>query len=307
MKALRFESPGQVKEREIPTPQIARPDDVRVKMEAVSLCCRLEHSFFSGRRTLIPGFPCRGGAGIVEEAGPGNTSLSSGDRVVLSGQLGDLFQESVVFPGHGAQKIESGLAAAALAPSELYARMLALLKRAEKIFRALCVVIGLGPAGLCAVMWLRVLGARQIWALEPNEHRREKGLACGADYVFSPNDKKAMATINGMNPETVIECSGSHSGMTAAMGLAEKDALLFGYNDIPFQVVQSDWSEKNLTIKAQSGFGHLVWSETADYINRSFIDPGRLITDILPFSAAGYSQAMRKIRSPETYGIILEF
>lgn len=304
MKALQIPAPGKVTEVDVPAPQITQPDEVKIRVQAVSVTRKPE-----GRKCSYPcpfGFPGREGAGIIEAAGESVRTLSAGDRVLLCRWSGDLYQETIVCSEPWAKKIETSANAAALAPSDLFACMLALLKRANKIFRALCIVIGLGPAGLTAVMWLRVLGARQIWAVEKNRFRREKALEYGADYVFSPRDEKSIKELIGMGPETVIDCSGSHAGMRMAFDMANKDALLFGYNQRPFNVVQAKWFDKSLSIINQSVFDYKIWDETTDYINRSFIDPGRLVTHVLPFSAESYSHALDKLKSAETYRIVMD-
>jgi L-iditol 2-dehydrogenase len=314
MKALQITAPGKISEVDVPAPEISQPGEVKVRVQAVSIAAPYEtnifHNRFTGRNKCRypcpPGFPGREGTGIIEAIGDNVRALSPGDRVLLCSRSGNLYQNIVVCSEPWAKKLETGAKAQDSAPAELFAGLLALLKRAEKIFRALCVVIGLGPAGLAAVMWLRVLGARQIWAIEEDAVRRNKGLEFGADYVFSPRDNKGLMEIKGMGPETVIECSGSHAGMNTALDMAKKDVLLYGYNENPFSVTQSEWADKNLGIKSQSSFNQEIWDETADYINRSFINPGLLVSCVLPLSADNYSRAMDKLKSPETVRIVLD-
>jgi len=77
----RFNQPMVVESVELAPP---REGEVRVKVAACGLC----HTDLSIQRGLIPLPPPRilghEGAGIVEEVGPGVTTLGSGDRVVLS-------------------------------------------------------------------------------------------------------------------------------------------------------------------------------------------------------------------------------
>jgi L-iditol 2-dehydrogenase len=315
MKALQITAPGHVSEINTPSPEITHPNEVKVTIQAAAVSNQHDRNIFldrSSRRGKCsypcpPGFPGREGTGVVTAAGKDVQTLQPGDRVLLCRWSGNLYQESIVCPEQWAKKAVTEAKAAALAPADLMAGMLALLKRAEKVFRAACVVIGLGPAGQAAVMWLRVLGARQIWAIEKNQLCREKGLELGADYVFSPRDTKGINELRGLGPETVVECSGTHSGMALSFDLASKDALLFGRNEHPFEIVQADWAEKNLAIKNQSGFDRPIWDETADYINRSFIAPGRLVSRILPFSADNYMVALNMLQSPAMFRIVMSF
>ncbi len=315
MKALQIKSPGKAEIVEVPEPGPPPAGHVCVRMRVTGLCGRHEWSVFNGTyrgsRSVFypgrPGFPGREGAGEVVETGPQVESLCVGDRVALCGEAGDLHQEYVTTPEKWALKITCERTWPSLAPADLFARMLALLKSGEKILRANAVIIGLGPAGLAALLWLRVLGARKITGIEFDPARMAVASRLGIDEVMPASDRRSQDLLAKTRPETVIECSGSHTGIQAALALAAREALLFGYNDSPLLIDLSQWMDKGLAVKTRTAFDWPVWEETVICLDRRLIDPGALVTHTLPFSAESYVRALELITRREALRVVLTF
>jgi threonine dehydrogenase-like Zn-dependent dehydrogenase len=80
----------------------------------------------------------------------------------------------------------------------------------------------------------------------------------------------------------------------------------FDYNDRPIEINPSEWFHKSLSIKTQAAFDLPIWAETVSYLDRQLIDPGRLVTQVLPFSAESYRQAMDLVERSAGYKIVLE-
>lgn len=308
MNALQLQTSKQAAIIEIPRPVISDPDEVQVRLYAAGFS---EGALPALGKTIKfpapPGFPGHAGAGEVTAVGTSVTTLAPGDRVVLCRWAGDLFQEYIVCPALWAQKITVDLSWPALTPAELFAGMLALLKKGAKIMKARCVIIGAGSAGLAAITWLKILGAREIYVIEKNKIRAEKAASLGIDEALFAQDVSELNNLKALNPETVIECTGTHSGMLTAFDLAGKEALLFGYNDQPFSVRQSSWFEKSLVIKHQSEFDASIWEETVTCINHRILDPGFLVSHSLPFGIDSYHKARELSALPEVYKISLNF
>jgi L-iditol 2-dehydrogenase len=315
MKALQIAAPEDVRLIDIPRPDITEPDQVLVRMLASSICSQHEKKIFKNiysgaqkcKYPCSPGFPGHEGCGEIEAVGSSVPSLNKGDRVLLCGWAGNLHQEYIVCPERWARPTVSSISPVSLAPTELYACILAILKRGEKILRAKCVVIGLGPAGLAAIQWLKILGAYRITCIEKNKKRLDKAMTLGADAAILSSDAASIKTLKEEEPETVIECSGSHDGIKMAFDLATREALLFGYNDLPFEVNQSQWFEKSLSIKTQFAFDWAVWNETAAHVNRKLIDPGRIVSHVFSFTAGNYKKAMRMLDKQLADKIVMEF
>jgi len=308
MQALQLQTPKQASIIDIPQPEIKQPDDILVRLYSASFTGRaLSIPDQNTKYPAAPGFPGHEGAGEIVAVGTNVTTLIPGDRVVLCRWAGDLYKEYLVCPALWAQKITTNIGWSDLPPTELFAIMLALLKKGAKIMKARCVIIGAGPAGLAAITWLKILGAREIYVIEKNSLRAEKATSMGIDETLTLQDASELSNLKALNPETVIECTGTHAGMLTAFDLASKEALLFGYNNQPFTVRQSSWFEKSLVIKNQSVFDFSHWEETVTCINQHLLDPGFLVTHTLPFGADSYQKAQELSALPEVYKISLNF
>ncbi len=315
MKALRITAPREAEIIDLPMPPAPDPYQVVVKIQATSLCNQKEWRFFHNIHPphggyaypAPPGFPGQEGTGEVVEIGARVESLKKGDRVVVCGRSGDLHQEYVAIEERWALKISRDISWESLAPADLMAGLLALIRRGEKIFRANVVVTGLGPSGLAAVLWLKLLGARKITGIDPHPDRRNLGRELGLDDDLSSDDHKSLEMLALSRPETVIECSGTPAGITTALDMAAQEVLLFGFPWEPLSLDISTWMDKNLAIKTQSTFEWPIWEETAACLNRGLLDPGRMITHTLPFSLDSYLQAQEMIENQEAIKVIFTF
>jgi threonine dehydrogenase-like Zn-dependent dehydrogenase len=315
MKALHITAPEKAEIIDLPMPPAPGPNQVVIKIQATSLCNQKEWRFFHNIHPpqrgydypAPPGFPGQEGTGEVVETGARVNSLEKGDRVVVCGWAGNLHQEYVTTEERWALKITRDKSWDSLAPADLMARMLALIRRGEKIFRANAVVLGLGPSGLAAVLWLKLLGARKITGIDPHPDRRNLGRELGLDEDLSSGDLKSLEMLAMSRPETVIECSGTPAGIYTALDMAAKEALLFGPPEESLSLDISVWMDKNLAIKAQSTFDWPIWEETAACLNRGLIDPGRMITHSFPFSLDSYLEAQDLIEKQKAVKVIFTF
>jgi len=315
MKALQISRPGRMELIDIPIPVVTSADQVLVRLHAASISRHHTRQVYQGLFTgngpetypCPPGYPGREGCGEVTAVGEGVVDLKPGDRVYLCELVSPLYQEYILTSAQWLLKVSSSLPSSDLAPTALFARMLALLERGERLFRAHCVVLGLGPAGRTAVQWLRVLGARTITVIEQDEKRLEAAEAVGADVAIHAAVRSDLENLRAVSPETVIECTGTHGGMQTAFETAAREVLLFGCNETPFTVNQSLWFEKNLSIKSQSGFNWRDWEKTTIFVNRGLIHPGDLVSQILPFNTQSLHQALEDPLGAAAGRIVLDF
>ena len=217
----------------------------------------------------------------------------------------NLHTDVVVCRAELAPKVSASLAFVDTAPSELFACGLQLCRRGDFINRRHVVINGIGPAGLVFIQWLKIFGAARITAVDLIESRLQTALDHGADDAVNGSDANAMRALEAQKPETVIECSGSHAGFRTAFRTAAQEVLIMGYNDQPFEVNQSEWFHRGLTIKQTFIFDNPTWQETARYVTRGLIQPGKTVTNVLPLSAASYREAMALFRDPSVYKIVL--
>jgi len=162
-------------------------------------------------------------------------------------------------------KTTAGLPYPSLAPTEIFASMLALLRRGEHIRGAHCLVIGLGPAAGSSRLVIH-LGAARITALEKVASRRAQGILSGADNAFDRRSRGLEAL--SAAPPIGGGMLGQPGGSGARIWTGCHEVLLFGYNDRPLEINPSDGSQEPLDQDA-GGFRPADLEETVGYLNRS--------------------------------------
>ncbi len=204
----------RVEIREVPLPNLQRPNDVRIRIQAAALN-RIDLFVIGGLPRAEYAFPHVLGAdatGVVESTGSGVTTVREGDRVVVNpgiscgtcdqcradeGPLCRSYQilgehregtmaEYVVVPEANVRSIGSSLStaqAAALPLATLTAwRMLMTRARVQAGETVLIWGIG-GGVSLAALQIAKLAGARVI-ATSSSAHKREAALHLGADIVL---------------------------------------------------------------------------------------------------------------------------
>ena len=208
MRAAVFEGEGRLVLKEVPIPEIQRPDQMIGKIEVCSICGTDVHM------TNVPaGYPATPGTILghelvasVVKVGSGVTQFHVGDRFVVNPNeycgtcqycRNNLPNECESIEAMGidvdggfaeyvrvAEKMAYKLPDTLSTPIAAYAEPLAcVLNGADKIrvnpAESVCVV-GAGPVGLLFIQLLKAAGAKPIIAVEPNALRREYALKCGA-------------------------------------------------------------------------------------------------------------------------------
>lgn len=118
-------------------------------------------------------------------------------------------------------------------------------------------VVGGGAIGLLMVQLARLSGASTVVLCEPNEKRRETGLALSADFALDPTEEDSYETflrqIGGLGADVVIECAGNNAAVTSAFRFAKRGAtvLLFSVPkvDAAYELSLFDVFKKELTIR----------------------------------------------------------
>ncbi len=316
MKSLLIESAQKAVVRELLLPKVEKDTDVLVKIHASSICNQHEWKVFNDKyigefnRQKYPlpfGAPGHEAAGEVIETGSAVTNVKPGDKVVMCGWSGDLHKEYVLTTEEWLGKTASNLPYSDIAPTELFACMVGLINKSHIIKNSRAVIIGMGPAGLTAIDVLKAKGAGEIICIDLIDKKLEKALSHGAATAINAKDESEIARMIKSSPEIAIDCSGSHKGFDSAFKIASKEALLFGYNDTPFMVNQSEWFAKSLSIHTQFAFDLAVWKETVKMLNDGLIRPDKVISHKLQFSSENYIEAISMLSDSNVYKIIMEY
>jgi len=184
------EGMAQIKPEAVVMPQAGQ---VLVKLCVSTISSGTERANLTGSKTISPllkdaevaVFPRRGGyssAGIVEQVGEGVTSVKPGDRVAVSWSTHNQYvtaKESNVYPIGDISFEDAALFHVATFP-------MAAIRKCRLEIGESAIVMGMGVLGIVALRLLRCAGAAPIIAVDPDPEKREKALACGADFALDP-------------------------------------------------------------------------------------------------------------------------
>lgn len=265
MRAVTFQSPGQVAVQDVPEPALARPDDAIVQVAASGICGSDLH-IYHGRVPVETGFTIGHElVGTVLEAGEEVERVGVGQRVVgcfhtacgtcvacvrgdyhrcLNGRtfghgskLGDLQgaqAERVLVPRANltlrpvpeAMSDEVALFAGDVLGTGYHAIAHAGLRSGDT-----AAVIGLGPVGLCAVQSARAAGATQVFAIDTVPERLDMARRFGAQALHLTEDdpKRAIrAATGGLGVDVAVDAVGDPAPLALAISLARDAGVVSG-------------------------------------------------------------------------------
>lgn len=265
MRAVTFQAPGEVRVQDVPEPELQRPDDAIVAIEASGICGSDLH-IFHGRVPVEQGFTIgHEFVGRVLAAGPEVERAAVGDRVLgcfhtacgtcAACIRGDYHRcrHGRTF-GHGSKL---GDLQGAQAERVLVPRANLVLRRvpdqisdevalfagdvlgtgyhavAHAGLRAgdTAAVVGLGPVGLCAVQAARAAGATQVFAVDTVPARLDMARRFGATPVhLTDEDPKRVvrAATDGAGVDVVVDAVGDPAPLTLAISLARDAGTVSG-------------------------------------------------------------------------------
>ncbi|MBR2405762.1 MAG: zinc-binding alcohol dehydrogenase [Clostridia bacterium] len=164
-------------------------------------------------------FPRRCGyssSGTVVQVGEGVTSLAVGDRVALAGSTHSQYVTIAaknVYPIGELSFEEAALFYIGTFP-------LAAIRKCRLELGESALVMGLGVLGLWAVPLLKAAGAVPVIAADPLPEKREKALACGADYALDPlaaDFADTVKQLTGGGANVGIEVTGVGAGLNGIL------------------------------------------------------------------------------------------
>jgi len=269
MKATVYYAPGDVRVDTVPDPIIQQPTDAIVRITHACICGS-DLWFYRGEEEWQPGW--RAGhewMGIVEEVGSEVRTLKKGDRVLAPFAFSDGtcefcnkgIQTSCGQGGFWGSKNDGGQAEAIRAPfadgtlvvipkdvendDDLLTAILPLTDVMSTGHHAAVsasvrpgrtvAVVGDGAVGLCGVLAAKRLGAERIIILGRHQSRLNIARHFGATDVVSSRGDEAIAAVREMTQggaDSVLECVGSESAMTTAIGIARPGGAS-GYVGVP--------------------------------------------------------------------------
>ncbi len=326
MRAVAFVAPGRMEVRDFPEPEPAE-GEVVVDIAFSGVCGSDIHEYTS-RQPSMRGAgvfqPIMGHefTGVVSALGPGVTSLSPGDPVVVhpGGSCGDCYycnsglsnlcSEQIGTgyrkPGGYAQRVAVREDQALKLPDATWLEKAALTEPLGVALRSLnrgalqpgetVFIAGGGPIGLLTLLCARIKKAGGTIVSEPAESRRELALRLGADHVIDPAKVASVHVrelTRGLGADLSVEAVGITPTMNDCLASTRRGGriVVAGAFDEPFTV-----NLLYLLIQEQSIIGTFGYAdefqEARDLIVSGAVDVGPLISghvglDDLPAAFAG--------------------
>ena len=321
MKALLMEEYKNLKFIDFPDPKIENPDDVLVRIKAVSICGSDVHGFdgSTGRRKppIVMGHEA---AGEVVETGNAVKSLKKGDRITFDstiycgecffcrkGQVNlcekrmvigvscdeyrrhGAFAEYLVVPQRVCYHLPSGLPWEEAAVTEPAAVASHALRITPVGLNETTAVVGAGLIGLILIDILKASVSVRIIALDTDPSRREVALLRGADFVFDPADgdyiKKIHERTCGRGIDRTFEVVGVNESIKTAILITRKGGSVTLIGNISPTV---DIPLQNVVSREISLFGSCAISGeypvVLDLMGRKKINVKSIISKTAPLS-----------------------
>src|SRR5277367_3831535 len=274
--------------REVKIPAFG-PTDVLVKVKVASICGTDLHIYEWDRwaqgRIHPPLIPGHEFCGLVAAYGDEVTSVKEGDFVsaemhvacgkclqcrtgeahicqnvkIIGVDADGAFAEYVVIPESNIWKLDPAI------PQE-YASILDPLGNAVHTVLAgdiaakSVAITGCGPIGLFCIAVARACGATQIFAIEPNEHRKKIAKQMGPDFVLDPTKDDVHAIVmektGGLGVDVVLEMAGHPDSIRTAFDIVRRGGRisLLGLTSKPISVnFSEDIIFKGITVQGING------------------------------------------------------
>jgi threonine 3-dehydrogenase len=317
--------------RDVAEPQITRSNQVRVRVQATSICGTDYHIYswdrWSAGRVKPPRIMGHEFAGEVVEAGSDVERLKVGDYVsgeshwtcghcrqcllnerhvcantqILGVDVDGCFAPYVVVPEGSAWKNDRAIPPHLACVQDPLGNAVHATLAGEVIGRTVA-VLGCGPIGIFAVAVAKAAGAATVYATDTQDYRLNLATTLGADAVLNVTraDLEAFvaARTEGQGVDVVLEMSGAPSAIRQAMRICRRGGRV-SLMGIPSQTVELDMAEdmifKGLTVQCIVGRRlYETWDTMRSLLASGRLDIAPAITHQLPFEE--YDRGMALMR-----------
>jgi 2-desacetyl-2-hydroxyethyl bacteriochlorophyllide A dehydrogenase len=265
MRAVTFQSPGEVAVEDVPEPELAAPDDAIVQVDAGGICGSDLH-IYHGRVPVEQGFTIgHEFVGTVLAAGPEFERATVGERVLgcfhtacatctpcirgdyhrcahgrtfgHGSKLGDLQgaqAERLLVPRANLtlRRVPEGMSDdVALFAGDVLGTGYHAVAHAGLRSGDTAAVLGLGPVGLCAIQAARAAGATQVFAIDTVSDRLEMARRFGATPIHLTDEepKRAIRTATeGAGVDVVVDAVGDPAPLALAISLVRDAGTVSG-------------------------------------------------------------------------------
>lgn len=304
----RSDQPLIVEERPDPVPS---PSDIVIQVHRCGICGSDLHVNQGPVRT-VPGGVVMGHelAGEIVELGANVTSLRKGQMVAVypstgcgacpACQTGNVnlcpqgrhimggYAEYACVPAEAAVPLTDEMTASEGALIEplavgLYGVRLARINPGDRVL-----VLGAGSVAMAAVYWARRLGAGRIATISRSDTRAALAVAMGADSFIRYGEREIEEVIEtlGGAPDVVLECAGVPGMLGKAIAHCRPfgQVLSLGFCSLPDPIVPAAAGFKSVTLQFPTGHTMRDFRHVAASICSGHVDPGRMITSVIPLT-----------------------
>jgi NADPH2:quinone reductase len=197
-KAVRFHKTGGPEVLQLDDVQVAAPGQGQVRVRHTAIGVNFIDTYQrSGLYPMqLPQVAGNEGAGVVEQVGPGVTTLKAGDRVAYTGQVGSYCGERLL-PADRLVKVPEGISDEQAASMMLKGMTVQYLIHRTYPVKAGDTVLwhaAAGGVGLIACQWLKALGATVIGTVGSPE-KAKLAKAHGADHIIDYTKEDFVARV----------------------------------------------------------------------------------------------------------------
>lgn len=342
MRAVTYQSPGEVRIEEKPDPEIGSPDEAVIRVEATGVCGSDLH-IYHGRVEIEPGFTIgHEYVGTVLATGDEVQSVAEGDRVLgaFLTACGDCFfcrrgdyqqcDSGRVF-GHGEtlgslqgaqadrllvpradltlRKVPEGMSDdVALFAGDVMGTGFHAADSLSLEPGATAAVLGLGPVGLCAVQAARAAGAEQVIAVDSVEDRLRMAESFGATplHLTEEDVRGRVKELTGKRGvDGAVDAVGHPEALDMACRLTRKAGTVsaIGVYAEPIELHMGIAWIKGLTLK--TGQANVIGhlDRVLERLGSGELDPAPLVTHHMELDEA--PEAYRAYDNHEALKIVL--
>lgn len=302
MTAAVMHAPGDIRVENVPVPEIG-PGDVLVEVAACGVCgSDIPRMNFAGAY-YVPIICGHEFSGHIVELGAEVTGLEIGQLVTVPPLIPCNRCESCVAgnfslcedygyfgsrqDGAYAQYVAVNAANAFVMPAGVDPRAAAMMDPSAIALHAIyrtrlgqgsrVAVIGSGPIGLFAVQWAKILGAREVLAVDVSVEKAEMAREAGADLT-AVNDEEAIGHAGAEGFDVVIESAGVPATIALATALAARhgEAAFIG---IPHKPVELDKATFSHFLRREISL-HGSWNSfSAPFPGREWVESAAAFAD----------------------------
>jgi L-iditol 2-dehydrogenase len=303
MKAIQVTGPRRLQLTEVAVP-VPSDGEVLVKLEALSVCgtdmMAYRHPQPEEDYPLGHGSPCHECAGtIVESRSP---DWPVGRRVIYLPALNlNGGAEFVVAQPETLVSLPDDGDMGELLMCQPWGTVLYALERVGPVAGKNVAVLGQGCIGLLFTMTLKMLGARKIIAIDPNEHRLQMSRKLGANLAVNTSrvapEKVVREVFDNQGADIVVEASGDSGALDQCVSMARMygTLVLFGIpeeKEITFDYLSAISKQLTMvgTVSATCEAPAKPIQEAVDRATKGEVDLTWLVTHRMGFdeAPAGY-------------------